>query len=172
MPGQEQQRPQRRDDEPDEAPAPVPAGAASQPQQTATATSPDAAAAAGAAGATSTAVTTAPQTTTVTPAGGTKAPTATTPAPTVGNVLGRLDLYSKKGTAAGRRGSSGGISDAAIALAAAGALVALFALAWALARMTGYEPRWTLSLRHSLAEAGHRTSATWAELGDWVRLGR
>ncbi len=30
MPGQEQQRPQRREDEPDEAPAPVPAGAATK----------------------------------------------------------------------------------------------------------------------------------------------
>jgi hypothetical protein len=44
--------------------------------------------------------------------------------------------------------------------------------AWALARVAAYEPRWTLSLRHSLAEAGHRASATWAELGDWIRLGR
>jgi hypothetical protein len=28
-----------------------------------------------------------------------------------------------------------------------------------------------LSLRHAMAEAGFRASATWAEFSDWVRLG-
>ncbi len=59
----------------------------------------------------------------------------------------------------------------AVALAAVGALVVLACLAWALARMLAFEPRWTLSLRHALAEAHFRASATWAEFGDWVRLG-
>ena len=43
--------------------------------------------------------------------------------------------------------------------------------ALALARRRAYEPRWWLSLRHALAEAGFRASATWAEFTDWLRLG-
>ena len=64
------------------------------------------------------------------------------------------------------------LSAGAIALAALGALVVLACAAWGLARTLAYEPHWTLSLRHSLAEAGFRASATWAEFADWARLGR
>jgi hypothetical protein len=68
------------------------------------------------------------------------------------------------------------VSHEAIALAAAGALVVLACLVWALARVIArviaLEPRWTLSARHAIAEAGFRASATWAEFSDWVRLGR
>jgi hypothetical protein len=67
---------------------------------------------------------------------------------------------------------AGGLSTAGIALVALGAVVALGCLAWATARMATFEPRWALSLRHALAEAGFRASATWAEFSDWVRLGR
>jgi hypothetical protein len=52
------------------------------------------------------------------------------------------------------------------------ALVALACVTWGVARMLDFEPHWTLSLRHAMAEAGFRASATWAELGDWMRLGR
>jgi len=65
-----------------------------------------------------------------------------------------------------------GLSTVGIALVALGAVVALACLAWVLARMLAFEPRWTLSLRHAFAEAGFRASATWAELSDWMRLGR
>jgi hypothetical protein len=71
-----------------------------------------------------------------------------------------------------RSGGSTGISTAAIVAAAAAAFVALCCLLWAIARMNAFEPRWTLSLRHALAEAGFRASATWAEFTDWARLGR
>jgi hypothetical protein len=64
------------------------------------------------------------------------------------------------------------LSGETIALAALGALVVLACLAWALARSLAFEPRWTLSARHAIAEAGFRASATWAELSDWARLGR
>jgi hypothetical protein len=67
---------------------------------------------------------------------------------------------------------AGGLSTAGIVLVALGAAVALGCLAWAAARTAALEPRWTLSLRHALAEAGCRASATWAEFSDWVRLGR
>jgi hypothetical protein len=70
-----------------------------------------------------------------------------------------------------RKGSSS-ISSGAIALAVLAALLALASLAWGLARWQAYEPRWLVSLRHSMAEAGFRASATWAEFTDWVRLGR
>jgi|GEM_PF-1959443 hypothetical protein len=68
--------------------------------------------------------------------------------------------------------SGGGPSHAAVAAGIVAAIVALLCLAWGVARMRAYEPRWTLSLRHSLAEARLRASATWAELSDWARLGR
>jgi hypothetical protein len=65
-----------------------------------------------------------------------------------------------------------GLSTLDIAIAAVAAIVALSCIVWALARMLTFEPRWTLSLRHAMAEAGFRASATWAEFSDWARLGR
>jgi hypothetical protein len=70
------------------------------------------------------------------------------------------------------RRTSSSTSTAAIALAAVAALLALAATAWGIARRRAYEPRWLASLRHTMAEAGFRASATWAEFTDWVRLGR
>jgi len=67
--------------------------------------------------------------------------------------------------------SSSGISATGIALLAVALLLLLGCLAWAIMRLLAVEPRWTLMLRHSTAEAAHRVSATWAELGDWIRLG-
>jgi cobalamin biosynthesis Mg chelatase CobN len=64
------------------------------------------------------------------------------------------------------------LSTAAIVVAGVAALLALGCAAWGLARRRAFEPHWLLSLRHSMAEAGFRTSATWAEFADWVRLGR
>ena len=64
------------------------------------------------------------------------------------------------------------MSSEAIAIAAVGALVVLACLGWALARAAAFEPHWTLSARHAIAEAGFRASATLAEFSDWVRLGR
>jgi hypothetical protein len=72
------------------------------------------------------------------------------------------------------RGASpgGGVSNAAIALAAAGALLVLACAGWAIYRLGGFQARWTLSLRHSVDEAGYRLSETASELRDWARLGR
>jgi hypothetical protein len=53
-----------------------------------------------------------------------------------------------------------------------GALLVLGCAAWALARLAGFQARWTLSLRHASDEAAYRASATWSELIDWARLGR
>jgi hypothetical protein len=75
------------------------------------------------------------------------------------------------GTGAHARSSGGGTSSAAIALAVVAVVIVICALAWALAWMQAYEPRWLLSARHSMAEASMRTSATFAELRDWARLG-
>lgn len=68
--------------------------------------------------------------------------------------------------------SSGKLSNAAIAAVAIAAIAIVCCLAWGIVRMTAFEPRWLQSLRHSIAEAGFRASATWAEFSDWARLGR
>ncbi len=65
-----------------------------------------------------------------------------------------------------------GLSSAGIALVALAAAVVLLCVVWGLSRMLTFEPRWTLTLRHAMAEASFRASATWAEFSDWVRLGR
>jgi hypothetical protein len=62
-------------------------------------------------------------------------------------------------------------TGAIVAVVAAAALI-LACVVWGAARWWAYEPRWTVSLRHSLAEAGWRLSGTWAEFSDWLRLGR
>ncbi|HYM45282.1 MAG TPA: hypothetical protein VES65_03880 [Solirubrobacteraceae bacterium] len=127
-----------------------------------------------------TAVPVTPATTTV-PA--TTAPAATAPAtsgaspptyapstiPLPGSAATRSDLGR---FARARTRSSGKVSTEAVVLAAIGALLVLACSAWAFARSRAFEPHWLLSLRHALAEAGFRTSATWAEFSDWVRLGR
>jgi hypothetical protein len=64
------------------------------------------------------------------------------------------------------------LSAGAIVAVVVAALVILLCLAWAAARWWAYEPRWWLSLRHSLSEAGFRVAATWEDFADWVRLGR
>ena len=63
------------------------------------------------------------------------------------------------------------VSTEAIVIAALAGLIALGCLVWGVARLLAFEPRWALSMRHAVAEAGLRTSAAWAELTDWMRLG-
>jgi hypothetical protein len=93
--------------------------------------------------------------------------TGTTPA----TVRTNSRTFSVRVNPAPRRASSS-TSAAAIALAALAALLALAAAAWGFARRRALEPRWSASMRHTMAEAGFRVSATWAEFTDWVRLGR
>jgi cell division septation protein DedD len=59
-----------------------------------------------------------------------------------------------------------------IALIAVGALVLLLLLIWGLARMRGWDPPWFARMRHGWGEAGFRTTSTWSEFTDWLRLGR
>jgi hypothetical protein len=66
---------------------------------------------------------------------------------------------------------SSSLSTAAILAVVVAAVLVLACIAWALARRRAFEPHWLLSLRHAMAEAGFRTSATWAEFTDWIRLG-
>jgi hypothetical protein len=66
---------------------------------------------------------------------------------------------------------AGGLSNGAVVAVAVAALVVLLCIVWAIARILAFEPRWTLSLRHSLGEAAFRASATWDEFSDWARLG-
>jgi hypothetical protein len=67
---------------------------------------------------------------------------------------------------------SGTLSTAAIVAVVLAAVLVLACIAWALARRRAFEPHWLLSLRHAMAEAGFRLSATCAEFADWARLGR
>ncbi len=97
----------------------------------------------------------------------TAAPPATTPASTAPSST----VTTVTVTPQGSHHSSGGPAGWAIALAALAAVLALACLAWALFRFSALEPHWLLSLRHSLAEAQYRASATWAEFADWLRLG-
>lgn len=59
-----------------------------------------------------------------------------------------------------------------VALIAAGALLLLGLLLWAWARMRGWDPAWVARARHAWREAGFRTTSTWTEFTDWLRLGR
>lgn len=59
-----------------------------------------------------------------------------------------------------------------ILLAAVGLVLLLAALLWGAARWWAWEPRWVLRSRHAAAEAGWRTSNSWAEFRDWIRVGR
>jgi hypothetical protein len=77
--------------------------------------------------------------------------------------------------AAATTARDGGASDAPfplVLLAILGGLLALAAAAWAGARWWAWEPVWMVRARHAGSEAGWRTSATWAEFTDWLKLGR
>ncbi len=79
---------------------------------------------------------------------------------------------AKASTPTSRSGPTLRRSAPAIALAALAALLAIGCIAWGVMRLLALEPSWAPTLRHSFAEAGFRVSATWAELLDWLRLGR
>jgi len=123
---------------------------------------------------TAAATTTPAPTTTATPATMPTTPsrTLTTPGTSAVNPLNRVAPNARLHARAHSSGGSGHVSTEAIVLAAIAALLLLACAAWAFARSRAYEPHWLVSMRHAMAEAGFRTSATWAEFTDWVRLGR
>jgi len=107
-----------------------------------------------------------------TPASARVHPTTTATTPTaIPKTFHSEAVISRAHVPAHSSGGAGHISTEAIILAAIAALLLLACAAWAFARSRAYEPRWLLSLRHAMAEAGFRTSATWAEFTDWIRLG-
>jgi hypothetical protein len=120
--------------------------------------------------------TTVTTTTTVAPAA--TATTPTSPSTTLSspgaavNPLDRAAVNARLRATRAHSSGSGQVSTEAIVLAAIAALLLLACAAWAFARSRAYEPHWLVSLRHAMAEAGFRTSATWAEFTDWARLGR
>jgi hypothetical protein len=59
-----------------------------------------------------------------------------------------------------------------VALVAAGALLLLALLLWGWTRMRGWDPVWVARSRHAWGEAGFRSTSTWSEFTDWLRLGR
>jgi cobalamin biosynthesis Mg chelatase CobN len=141
------------------SPAATAAGAASAPTTT-YAPSGGAAAPSGGPGG-------APSTATTPPAAG--APATSTPvAPGAQASVPAQRSAAQTRTAKGDRP----LSTGAIVIAVLAALLVLACAAWALARSSAFEPHWLLSLRHAMAEAGFRASATWSEFADWARLGR
>jgi hypothetical protein len=142
----------------------VPAGSAPKVATTTPAVAAPSTVATAPAGATS------PGATTTTPAATAPAstvPASTTPAVATGAPVGTTTA----GTPARHTGSTK-LSTGAIVAAALAVLLILICLAWGVARWFAYEPRWSISLRHSLAEASWRLSASWDEFSDWARIGR
>jgi hypothetical protein len=122
--------------------------------------------------------TTAPTATAATPTTATPTATGATPAPPGAGAAPGGRTFNSTTTVIARphtrahASPSGTLSTEAVVLAVIAALLLLACAAWAFARSRAYEPHWLLSLRHAMAEAGYRTSATWAEFSDWSRLGR
>ena len=121
--------------------------------------------------------------------GGTAAPPATTTTPTTaapatpGSTVTPSPTPDPKASAAiaddaiAKTALSADESDAGtpapvVALAVLGGLLALGGLFYGLGHWLAWDPRWARRLRHAVAEAGWRTSNTWSEFADWVRLGR
>lgn len=101
-----------------------------------------------------------PQTAPAAPAVTTPTPTTTTPTPTTAQPTTTNATHARDRT------------PLLVALIALGVLVLLALLVWALARMRGWDPAWAARTRHSWGEAGYRTTSTWSEFTDWLRLGR
>lgn len=112
----------------------------------------------------------APPPVTTTPAPAATAPTTTAPATPVTPTTTAPAPTQQQQPAA----TSGGHDrkPLIVALIAAGALVLLALLLWGLARSRGWDPVWNARMRHAWGEAGYRTTSTWAEFTDWLRLGR
>lgn len=105
-------------------------------------------------------------------------PAATTPAPATTSAAPPTTTTSTTTTTTTAAAPAGGDSDDdgppawLVGVIVLGALAVLALVLWGLARMTAWEPRWLPAARHSLGEAGYRTSAGWAEFRDWLRFRR
>lgn len=116
-------------------------------------------------------VTTTPATTAPAPAATVPTTTATTPVAPAPAATTPAPAPPVQPAAA----SSGGGSDRTvllIALIALGALLLAALAVWGTARNRGWDPAWVARMRHAWGEAGFRTTSTWAEFTDWLRLGR
>jgi hypothetical protein len=107
-----------------------------------------------------------PGTTPAAPAG-TQAPQPTPTSNPSPAIAGKAVLAASK-----TRSSDAGVPAPLVALAVIGALMALAALLYWLARWWAWEPRWLVRARHAGAEASWRASGSWAEFMDWLRMGR
>jgi len=114
-------------------------------------------------------VTTTPSVPATTPAA-TAPSTVTTPGATTTSTV---PAPAPASTTPARPPASGGDrTPLVVALIAAGALLLAALALWGLARSRGWDPPWVARARHAWGEAGFRTTSTWAEFTDWLRLGR
>lgn len=105
----------------------------------------------------------------------TTAPAVTTPTETTESEAPPATTTPAPATTAPAQAAGDGEDDLTpllVALVAAGALALLGLLAWAWARARGWDPAWVARTRHAWGEAGYRTTSTWSEFTDWLRLGR
>ncbi len=109
-----------------------------------------------------------PATTAVTPTS--PLPTSTTPATAIPNPFGTATQTSTTTTTTASNKT--GDRLATVLLVLVGGILLLTALAFAAARVMGWEPDWWSGRRHQTAEAAWRTSNTWADFGDWLRFKR
>jgi hypothetical protein len=109
-----------------------------------------------------------PQVTTPTaPAATTPAPAATTPSTIAPPTTIQPQQRQPAAAPAHRRDRA-----PLVAAVALGALLLLALLLWLWARVRGWDPAWVARQRHAWGEAAFRTSSTWSEFTDWLRLGR
>jgi len=108
------------------------------------------------------------------PAGvtGTTTPPVTTPPPTTAAAPAPTTTTTPAPAAAQPAAHQRDRTPLVVALIALGVLVLLALGLWGLARMRGWDPGWAARVRHSWGEAGYRTTSTWSEFTDWLRLGR
>jgi hypothetical protein len=149
---------------------PLPASAGVHPRTTTTSTASPSATTTGPAKAT-VPPTASTLTTTYVPSGGTPLPSTTSAGSAATVPTTATPFKPALSTHTRPTHNSTTLSTGAIVIAVAAAVLLLACLGWALARRRAFEPHWLLSLRHAMAEAGFRASATWAEFSDWVRLG-
>jgi cobalamin biosynthesis Mg chelatase CobN len=106
------------------------------------------------------------------PVPGAVAPGATPTTPSTATPAAGASTQPAPATAQAPAKHSRDTTPLLVAAVAIGLLALLALLTWAWWRFRGLDPSWTKTWRHAWGEAGYRTTSTWSEFTDWLRLGR